>query len=317
MATNLINKDGRYLSVVCSDPATPASGNPVRFGQATGVAQIAEGTDVANETSVDLGQAVYDLSVKGVDDSGNSAVAKGDALFYVDADTPKLSKKSSGYFFGFALETITSGSTDTINVLHVPSPGSGTLGTGTVGTTNLADGAVTPAKLGANLAIGFIPLDINTVRIISSNAIQNTSEGGFPDGNTDPILQRVNGATDKALRLVWAANSVIEVQFGAVPKPPDLDDTADLSVHLLISKDTNTDTTAVVAVNIFDGLGDSNAGGNTTALATASITEYPVTLAAANLAAHPGMLNIAVIPGAHANDAVRLHAAWIEYARKG
>jgi hypothetical protein len=60
---------------------------------------------------------VYDLSVKAVNDSGNSTVAIGDKLYYVSGDTPKLSKKVSGVFFGYAMEGITAGSTATIEVL--------------------------------------------------------------------------------------------------------------------------------------------------------------------------------------------------------
>ena len=58
-----------------------------------------------------------------------------------------------------------------------------------------------------NLKVGFIPLDILNAAIIAANVIQNTTEGGRPDGNTAPILQRINSATDKALRLTWAATS--------------------------------------------------------------------------------------------------------------
>ncbi len=43
-------------------------------------------------------------TVKGVDDDGNSAVALGDPLFFIDGDTPQISKKASGLFFGYALE---------------------------------------------------------------------------------------------------------------------------------------------------------------------------------------------------------------------
>lgn len=115
MATNL--KYGKLdgLRVVCSHPTTPASGDPVRYGQMTGVALVDE--DDAGYTQVDFTpQRAWNLSVKGVDGSGNSAVALGDKLYYVDADTPVLSKKDTGYFFGYALETITSGSTKTIMV---------------------------------------------------------------------------------------------------------------------------------------------------------------------------------------------------------
>ena len=61
-----------------------------------------------------------------------------------------------------------------------------------------------------NLKVGFIPLDIVNAVIIAANVVQNLTEGGRPDGNTAPTLQRVNAATDKALRVTWAAGSAIE-----------------------------------------------------------------------------------------------------------
>lgn len=313
MATNQVDS-GYHLQVACSNPTTPASGGPVRFGFLTGVALTDEDAD--GNTTVDFGPSSWNLSVKGVDDNGNSAVAVGDNLFYVDADTPHLSKKSSGYFFGVARETVGSGSTATIRVDHIPSPGSGTLGAGTVGLSNLASDSVDETKLAANLKVGFIPLDITTARIISGNAIQNTTEAGVPDGNTTPILARVNGATDKALRLAWAATVVTEIQFAPVAKPADLDDGSTLTFHMMLAKDANTDNAATVGVSMWDGVGDSNAGGNTAALSSASLAEYTVTMAAADLAAAPGFLNFSVTPGTHANDAIYCYAAWIEYARK-
>lgn len=120
MAKNLIYGEVKGLAVVCSHPATPASGDPVRFGEMTGVALTDEGEGGAGstETVVDFTPGnVYDLSVKGVDGSGNAAVAVGDKLYYTDADTPVLNKKTTGRFFGFALEAISSGSTDTIKVM--------------------------------------------------------------------------------------------------------------------------------------------------------------------------------------------------------
>lgn len=113
MATNEIFKPGEALSVVASDPASPVSNDPVRFGELVGVAQTDERSD--GTTSVQF-EGVFDLSVKGIDGAGNSAVALGDQLFYVDADTPKISKKATGRAVGHALETITAGSTDTIRV---------------------------------------------------------------------------------------------------------------------------------------------------------------------------------------------------------
>lgn len=297
-----------HKSVICTHPTTPLSGYPVRVGAETGVALTDEstaGTDLTGNatgyTSVDVGPARWNLPVKGIDDQGNVAVVDSDPLYYVDADiasgTGFLSKKRSGYFFGFARAAVNSGSTTTIAVDHIPATMPGTL------------------NMSANLATGIVPLDVANLRIIASNVIGNTSEGMFLDGNTAPSLQRVNSATDKALRVIWAASSSVECQFAPAVKPPDLDGSAVATVHLMIGKDTNTDTTVTVAVGIFDGVGDTNAGGNTAALAVATLAEYTVAMAAADLAEAPGFLNIVLTPGTHTTDAIWLYAAWIEYNR--
>lgn len=169
---------------------------------------------------------------------------------------------------------------------------------------------------GGDRVKGFIPIDIFSNRLLSTNAFLNTIEAGTADGNTDPLLARVNGATDKAARIVMTNNTTGEIQFHPIPLPPDLDDAADMTVHFLIGKSGNTDTTAVIDVQAFFGLGDTECGGNTAAIATATITEYSVTLAAADVPAHPNVLNLSLVPGAHANDSHHIYAGWVEYTRK-
>jgi predicted RecA/RadA family phage recombinase len=113
MAKNMVFEHGTKFSAVCSDPGTPKSGDPVLIGQIPAVATTNERAD--GTTSVDT-EGVWSLSVKGVDGSGNSAVAAGDIIYYVAADTPKLSKKATGVRYGYALDAVTSGSTATIRV---------------------------------------------------------------------------------------------------------------------------------------------------------------------------------------------------------
>lgn len=102
------------ITIAVSDPSAPASGDPVRIGSFCGVAVADKRTD--GNTVVRI-SGVVNVSVKAIDGSGNSAVSIGDKIYYVDADTPKLSKKASGALFGYALATITSGSTASIDVL--------------------------------------------------------------------------------------------------------------------------------------------------------------------------------------------------------
>jgi predicted RecA/RadA family phage recombinase len=102
------------LTVAASHPASPTSGSPVRIGSFCGVALADKRSD---GTTVVRISGVVNVTVKGVDGTGNSAVALGDKIYYVDADTPPLSKKTSGTFFGYALGTVASGGTAAIDVL--------------------------------------------------------------------------------------------------------------------------------------------------------------------------------------------------------
>ena len=178
MASNRIKTNGRELSVTISHPTSPSSGQPVRLGQATGVALTDERT--AGDTTVDFGPAVYDLSTKGIDDDGNSVVAAGDQLFYVDSDISDgsgfLSKKDSGWFFGFALEAVLTGATTTIEVLCLPSPGPGTADIlpGTIGTSELAAGALAASATGrAIMADGYFDTATALAKF-AADSIDNT-----------------------------------------------------------------------------------------------------------------------------------------------
>lgn len=117
MATNQIFEEGDHLSLVCTDPATPASGDPVLVGQIPGVALTDEsaGGNPSGATTVCM-EGVFALPVKGIDKDGNSAVAVGDILYYATGDTPKISKKQTAVRFGYALETVSTSATATIRV---------------------------------------------------------------------------------------------------------------------------------------------------------------------------------------------------------
>lgn len=107
MAKNMMFHDGDQLSVHCTEPATPASGDPVLFGQRPGVALTAERSD--GTTTVKF-SGVFALSVKGENNAGNVAVAAGDILYYDAAATPKINKdNTNGVRFGYAGDGQTSG----------------------------------------------------------------------------------------------------------------------------------------------------------------------------------------------------------------
>jgi hypothetical protein len=167
-----------------------------------------------------------------------------------------------------------------------------------------------------NYAKGFIPLDITQLRIIAANevGVVNATDGGQLASDTAPILGRVSTNTDKALRVTWAAGVTAETQFPTVPLPPDYDNSADLEVHLMCGKDANANT-VTIDVQAYSGVGDTEMGAATATIAQAR-AEYTVSLTGANVGAHPGFVNISLVPSAHAGDALYLYAAWLEYTRK-
>jgi len=171
----------------------------------------------------------------------------------------------------------------------------------------------------STLGVGYIPLPLGGFRKITSNdfgAIAVASgNGGQLATDTTPILQRINGATDNKARISWVANDVVEIQQD-VTFPPDLDDTADVVVNLIVYKNGNTDTTATLAVGYWEGIGDTEVTGNTAAITETAAALKTVTVAAADVGAYPKAAAITITPNAHANDAIYLLGAYITYTRK-
>jgi len=115
MAINPVFTEGYQISAAVATGT--ASGDPVYMYGVPAVALDKEGQTTSGESTCRR-IGVYDLSVKAVDDSGNTVVNVGDDLYFVAADTPKLSKKTSGTFYGKAMDAIaTYGGTSTIRVM--------------------------------------------------------------------------------------------------------------------------------------------------------------------------------------------------------
>jgi hypothetical protein len=276
-------------------------GNTFRYGTSDGLYY-----DATNNTLVlALGDSVVDV----ITASGSTAdlevtsEARGDILRRGASAWERHAAKASG-------QILVGDGTD---IVSVAVSGDATLTSS--GALTIAAAAVEASMLGANLKTGFIPLDITTAKIIAADAIGNTTEGLFPDGNTDPSLARVNAATDKALRLVWAATSVIEVQFAPFCYPPDLDDTAAVTVHLIAAMSDVNDT-PTIAVSYWENTGDTNAGGNTGAVTGTALARYSVDIAHGDIGAYPKVATIGLTPAAHGTDALHLYGAYVTYTRK-
>jgi hypothetical protein len=116
MAMNRRLKEANSIPNVAV-PVGTVDGDPLVLGLATGmVPAVADGDRNADGVTTANLQGSYDLTVKAIDAGGNSAVAVWDAIYFVDADTPKLSKKATGVLFGFAMSTLLAGATGTVEV---------------------------------------------------------------------------------------------------------------------------------------------------------------------------------------------------------
>ena len=184
---------------------------------------------------------------------------------------------------------------------------------------------IEPGSLSTSARTGFIPLKLTEGRIILSNdyadetVVTTGSSEKAPGGIFASLgviysINRVNGATDKAARIVAKNNTTGELQWGGIPLPPDLDDTAAMTVHLLTNMAGATDT-PVISVGAFFNVGDTNCGGDTAALST-TVADKSVVLAADDVPAYPGVLNLSLIPGAHTTNAWWLYALWLTYTKK-
>jgi len=182
---------------------------------------------------------------------------------------------------------------------------------------SLTSKAATIAELRTALGgVGFHPLYITDLRVLATNEVVNLAgHGGIVALDSVPILERTSTTTDKSLRLNWALGVTAEVYWPPIPMPPDLDETKDVSVHLVAEMDGAIDT-PVIDIQAWDGVGDTEMGGDTASV-TDALIEVSRTLLAADITGHPlGFLNLQLVPAAHGTDALYLYVAWLEYIRK-
>jgi predicted RecA/RadA family phage recombinase len=109
-------QDGRVLTFTESDLTHPShsdglvdAGDPVVVGRVVGVAyeNAAASSDSINVQT----EGVFDLSVSSV----HNGISKGETVF-IDPSTAALSDDYADVPFGVALETVSAGQSDTINV---------------------------------------------------------------------------------------------------------------------------------------------------------------------------------------------------------
>jgi hypothetical protein len=158
----------------------------------------------------------------------------------------------------------------------------------------------------------------------------------FVDADGDPIVKFNNGVAD-GFTIVDSKACVYRVNNSANPPvimttvqmPQDLDDTADMVIHALISKSSNTigDACTLTIAAYFQTPAalhdaDANCGGTSSAIvgnaAAKTVTEVTLTIAAGDIPAAPSSMTMImnITDGTLGTDDAFIHAVWIEYKGK-
>lgn len=191
------------------------------------------------------------------------------------------------------------------------------------GLLNIASGSI---SLPTNLAKGIHVFDLLAARElasaenflgVSASASGTTvvfgAVGGLLHAGSDPSLAMFSSGAH-AHRISWSSANVDGVRLPTFVKPPDFDSSSPVTIHLL-AEAGSVSGNAGVDIRVWNDLNTTEAGA-TCASFTSALAEYSIMVGASHLSAHPGFINITLVPGAHQNDAVDLYAAWAEYTRR-
>jgi len=209
----------------------------------------------------------------------------------------------------------------------------------TIKTRNIADAAITAAKIAANtitaaklsatMATGFIDLPITSWRV--SNAANTNyglvaataviGSGGVGGADAEPTLLRVNAGTDTTARLTWV-DAALDNIINDFTLPPDMDVASGLTFKFLTGNsatDANATTWTLIFRAVSTGAyaaGANQGGTGSVAGATADqlrVVSIAIVAAAINV---PGAhVSVDLAPDSASNDSVYLYGAWVEYVR--
>ena len=254
----------------------------------------------------------------------NSAIALGTVLY--GAADGKVSDASSGTAQGIACEPGTIASTAVIEVL------AWNVKATTAGTVSIADAGTFTATATVEAALAEI-----YQHLLSTQAFLNLPLGAWTEQDGTALADFANASSptpgwnagDESFGIRWNNHANPDPIATSVPIPPDLDPSADVIVHILAAKVGATVGDAVTwlieAFNNADAAvydADADFGGTSSAMTgnatTKTCQEETLTLAAANVAGSPCVLNLTLQPtdGTLGTDDVIVLGVWLEYTRK-
>jgi len=247
-----------------------------------------------------------------------SAINVGTVLY--GAASGKISDTSSGSGQGVALQ-VAAASGDNIEVApwNVKST--------TAATVSVADAGNFTAQTTVEAALqeiykhllnaeGFIPVSLDCFKTSATAFVTPTSAlGTHLATDSTPKIGRINGATDPAQAIIWAAGGT-DPAFAVVTLPPDLDDGVALVLHARIASNKASNTPTFTVSSYFNEGSTAVIDSLAAASATSTFSERTATIAAGDVPSGAQTLTFSLKPAAHANDIWRISALWFEYTRK-
>jgi hypothetical protein len=236
------------------------------------------------------------------------------AVLY-SANDGKVSDSSSGTAIGQAMAAATDAG-DIIEMVPyvVASTAAGNVSvadTGTFTSTETVEAALAEIYQGLLTAQATIPVPLGAITMEDGTVLtkQATTVAG--------IAQL---ADKEQVILIPIDCSAGETLGFTVPVPQDLDDTADITVHVLAGKGGDLDTLTLDCEVFPCAVGDTaNADIQDTAAAaiTAAASELVFTCGADGVLEAPGTLSVVlIVGGTNDGDAIYIYGAWVEYTRK-
>lgn len=259
------------------------------------------------------------VSIKLKNEAGTVEVVAADsfsvgATLY-GAASGKVSDTSSGSAIGVALEAATADG-DIIEMLpyNVLSTTAGTVSVADAGgftATATVEAALAEIYQALLTAQGTIVVPLGSITMEDGTALtkQNSTTAGFAQlANKEQVIHiPVNCASGENLGFT-------------IPVPQDIDDAADIVVHVLAGKDANNDSLTLDCEVYPCGVGVTGSSDiqDTAAQAiTQAASELAFTCGADGVIAAPGTLTVVLaLGGTNDGDAVYIYGAWIEYKKK-
>ncbi len=252
----------------------------------------------------------------------DAAIARGTVLY--GANDGKLTDTVSGSPYAVALEVGVDNKHIQVAIWAVKST--------TAATVTIADAGAFTAQANVETALQELYQHMQSVQ----NFI-NLPIAGFTEQDGTALADFADGASttpgwnagDESFGIRWNNHAAPDPISTSVPIPPDLDETANVVIHLLAAKVGATIGDAVTwlveAFNNADAAAydaDTDFGGTSSAMTgdavSKTVQEETLTLALANVAASPCVLTLTVQPtdGTLGTDDVILMGVWLEYKKK-